>query len=533
MIQLFVKTKTTLCGSIKWYPMKNKLVQLFYILLILTGPFKLAAQEKLEQQVKTQLITHIQLMDGTGKPAINASVRISGKKIVEIGKLSPLKGEEVIDGQGWVLAPGFIDSHSHHFGDVEAHPEALPTNNQGITTIIIGQDGGSLPMDTIAARMKSHPIALNVGTYTGQSTLREEVMGEKNVYRQASQMEIDKMKIILRNELKKGSMGLSTGLEYEQAFFSSKDEVIQLAKVAAAEKTRYMSHIRSEDVRMPDAIDEIIEIGRVTKMPVQISHIKLGKKDDWGTAKVLIEKLEKARAAGINITADVYPYTYWNSTLRVLFPTRDYTNPVSAELAVNQIIDVNESYLVKYAPVEAYRGKTIAAIAAMRNEKPSTTLMALIAIASDFKEKNPNFKGTIDAIAGKSMIEKDVAEFIAWPNANICSDGNAGGHPRGHGAFTRVLGKYVREDKVISLENAIYKMTGLSAKHLGIKDRGVIAVGNYADLVLFNPATVKDNATIQDSKALSTGIEMVWINGQVTYKNQKVTGNYPGVFIKR
>ena len=514
--------------------MKTKWVHFFSFLFVLPGSLELAAQNKNQPPEKTQLITHVQLIDGTGKSAIPASVRISGKKIVQIGTLTPVKGEEIIDGQGWILAPGFIDSHSHHFGDLDTHPEAIPTNNQGITTIIIGQDGESFPMDTIVARMKFQPIAMNVGTYTGQSSLREEVMGEKNVYRQASQLEIDKMKIILKRELKKGSLGLSTGLEYEQAFFSSKDEVIQLAKVAAAEKTRYMSHIRSEDIRMTDAIDEIIELGRVTKMPVQISHIKLAKKDDWGTAKLLIAKLEKARAEGINITADVYPYTYWNSTLRVLFPTRDYSNPVSAEFAVNHTFDANESYLVKYAPVEAYRGKTIAAIAAMRNEKPSTTLMALIAIASDFKEKNPNFKGTVEAIAAKSMIEKDVAAFIAWPNANICSDGNnTGGHPRGQGAFTRVLGKYVREDKIISLENAIYKMTGLSAKHLGIKDRGVIAVGNYADLVLFNPATVKDNATIQDSRALSSGIEMVWINGQVTYKNQKATGNYPGVFIKR
>ncbi len=514
--------------------MKSKLVYHFSFLIVLLGCLPLAAQNNKLVKEKTQLITHVQLIDGTGKPAKDAAVRIQGNKIIQIGSLVPQKEEMVIDGQGWVLAPGFIDSHSHHFDNLDIHPEALPTNNQGITTIIIGQDGESYSMDTLAQIMKAQPMAINIGTYTGQSTLREEVMGDKDVYRQASQLEIDKMKIILKNELKKGSFGLSTGLEYEQAFFSSKDEVIQLAKVAAAEKTSYMSHIRSEDIRMPDAIDEIIEIGRVTKMPVQISHIKLGKKDDWGTAKILINKLEKARAAGINITADVYPYTYWNSTLRVLFPTRDYTNPVSAEFAVNQIIDVNESYLVKYAPVEAYRGKTIAAIAAMRNEKPSTTLMALIAIASAFKEKNPEFKGTIDAIAGKSMIESDVAAFIAWPNANICSDGNnTGGHPRGQGAFARVLGKYVREDKVIPLETAIYKMTGLTAKHVGIKNRGVIAVGNYADLVLLNPATVKDNATIQNSRALSTGIEMVWINGQVTYKNQKTTGAYPGVFIKK
>ena len=513
--------------------MKIKFISIVSFLFIVSYTNTLFAQEKNTANQKTELITNVQLIDGTGKPAYSASVRIQGKKIIKVGQLKAGTNEEVIDGHGLVLAPGFIDSHSHHFGDLDDHPEAIPTNSQGITTIIIGQDGASYPLDTIAEQFKNHAMAVNVASYTGQGSLRVEVMGEKDVFREASQAEIDKMKIILQKELEKGSFGLSTGLEYEQAFFSSKDEVIQLAKVAAAAKTRYMSHIRSEDIRLQDAIDEIIEIGRVTKMPVQISHIKIAKKDDWETSSALIKKLEKARAAGINITADVYPYTYWNSTLRVLFPTRDYTNPISAEFAVNHTFDPNESYLVKYAPVEAYRGKTIAAIAAMRNEKPSVTLMSLIAIASDFKEKNPNFKGTVEAIAAKSMIEKDVANFIAWPYANICSDGNASGHPRGHGAFTRVLGKYVREDKIISLENAIHKMTGLTAKHLGITDRGIIAAGNYADLVLLNPATVKDNATIQNSTALSSGIEMVWINGKLTYQNQKATGNYPGVLIKR
>jgi len=511
--------------------MKTKFLSVFSFLL-LTITTQLFAQKNSSTQ-PTQFITNVQLIDGTGKPAYSASVRIQGKKIIQVGALKAYQNEKVIDGLGLVLAPGFIDSHSHHFGDLDDHPEAIPTNSQGITTIIIGQDGGSYAMDTIAKMFKEHSMAVNVGNYTGQGTIREEVMGENDVYREATQAEIDKMKIILQKELDKGSLGLSTGLEYEQAFFSSKDEVIQLAKVAAAAKSRYMSHIRSEDIRFQDAIDEIIEIGRITKMPVQISHIKIAKKDDWETSKALIAKLEKARAEGINITADIYPYTYWNSTLRVLFPTRDYTNPVSAEFAVNHTFDANESYLVKYAPVEAYRGKTLAAIAAMRNEKPSVTLMALIAIATDFKEKNPNFKGTVEAIAAKSMIEKDIANLMAWPYANICSDGSASGHPRGHGAFTRVLSKYVREDKIISLENAIHKMTGLTAKHLGIRDRGIIAVGNYADLVLLNPATVKDNATIQNGTALSTGIEMVWINGQLTYQNQKATGNYPGVLIKR
>ena len=512
--------------------MKNKLCLIFSILFLLFITDQLIAQKK-PSTSSTLFITNIQLIDGTGKPAYSASVRIQGNKILQVGSLKAMKNEQIMDGKGLVLAPGFIDSHSHHFADLEQHPQAIPTNSQGITTIIIGQDGGSYKMDTLLKKFKEHSVAVNVATYTGQASLREEVMGEKDVYREASQAEIDKMKILLQKELDKGSLGLSTGLEYEQAFFSSKDEVLQLAKVAASAKARYMSHIRSEDIRLQSAIDEIIEIGRQTKMPVQISHIKIAQKDDWETSTALIAKLEKARAAGINITADVYPYTYWNSTLRVLFPTRDYTNPVSAEYAVNHTFDANESYLVKYAPVEAYVGKTIAQIAAIRNEKPSVTLMALIAIAADFKEKNPHFNESIEAIAAKSMVEKDVANFIAWPYANICSDGNAGGHPRGHGAFTRVLAKYVREDKIISLENAIYKMTALTAQHLGIQDRGIIKAGNYADLVLFNPATVKDNATIQDSKALSSGIEMVWINGQLTYQNKKATGNFPGVLIKR
>lgn len=512
--------------------MKNTFNSILCLFFLFIYPSSLHAQKNLSS-IPTLLITHIQLIDGTGKPAYNAALRIQGKKIIEVGALTAHKNEKTIDGRGYILAPGFIDSHSHHFGDLEDHPEALPTNSQGITTIVIGQDGGSYKMDSLIKIFKEHAVAVNVATYTGQSSLREEVMGEKEVYRKASQLEIDKMKILLKKELDQGSLGLSTGLEYEQAFFSSKDEVLQLAQVAALVNARYMSHIRSEDVRLQEAIDEIIEIGRQTKMPVQISHIKIAKKDDWESAPLLLAKLENARAAGVNITADVYPYTYWNSTLRVLFPTRDYTNLESAEFAVNHTFDANESYLVKFAPVPAYVGKTLAQIAVMRNEKPSVTLMSLIAIAADFKEKNPSFKGSIEAIAAKSMLEKDVANFIAWPNANICSDGNAGGHPRGYGAFTRVLAKYVREDKIMTMENAIYKMTGLTAQHLGIQDRGIIKPGNYADLVLFNPITVKDNATIQDSRALSSGIEMVWINGQITYQNKKATGNYPGVLIKR
>ena len=484
-------------------------------------------------QNSSTLITNVRVMDGTGRPAVKGSVRIKGDIILEVGNLKPNPNEKVIDGKGQVLAPGFIDAHSHHLGDLQKNPNGLSTSNQGITTVVIGQDGESYPMDSLEKDMKEKHIVANIASYTGHSSLREEIMGEKNLFRNATQAEIDKMKNILSKELSKGSLGLSTGLEYEQAFYSNRDEVLQLAKVAAAANTRYISHIRSEDVTMADALDEIIQIGKITKMPVQISHIKLAKQSDWNTASSILAQLEKARAEGVQITADVYPYTFWNSTLRVLFPARDYTNMASAQLAVTQLFDPSQSYIVQYAPNPSYVGKTLSAIAVERKESDAQALMSLVAIAADFKEKHPGYKGSIEAIAAKSMNESDVAKFIAWPYSVICSDGNGGGHPRGYGSFTRVLGKYVREDKVISLENAVHKMTAQTAEYLGIKDRGIIAVGKKADLVLLNPETVIDHAAILNSHALSTGIEMLWVNGQLVYAQQKATGKKPGVLIKR
>ena len=479
------------------------------------------------------IITNIQLVDGTGKPAVNASVRIVGNKIVAIGNLKPNKMDQIIDGKGKVLAPGFIDSHSHHFGDLNKNREGLSTSSQGITTIVIGQDGNGYPMDSLTKWMQTKPVVSNVATYTGQSSLREIAMGENDLYRNATAKEIDQMKSILASELKKGSLGLSTGLEYEASFYSSKQEVLDLAKVTAAHQGLYTSHIRSEDLHMDEAIEEIIEIGRQTKMPVQVSHIKIANKLNWGTANLILKKLDDARKEGINISADIYPYTFWNSTLRVLFPGKDFDNLTSAEMATKQLFDPSASYLMQYAPIPSYKGKSVTEIGIERNESPAQALMSLIKIAEDFKNANPNYAGGIEVIAGKAMSEEDVKVFMAWPQAIICSDGNAGGHPRGYGAFTRVLGKYVREEKVLPIEKAIYKMTGQSADFFGFKDRGRIAVGHYADLVLLDPNTVIDQANIKNSHALSTGIEMVWVNGTLVYQAQKSTGKQPGVLIKR
>lgn len=504
----------------------RKVLLSFFLIYSLAVP----AQTTPASPSSSQVIKNVLLIDGLGTPGRKSSVRIQDGVISEVGNLTPKVNETVIDGGGKILAPGFIDTHSHLDRDLPKHPEAIPALNQGVTTIVVGQDGWSEPIDAVKAYLKSKPPAVNVATYTGQTALRTAVMGENNLQRTATQPEIDSMKALLAAEMQKGSLGLSTGLEYEGAHFSSRDEVLQLAKVAAQYGGRYISHLRSEDAGLADALDEIIQIGREAKLPVQISHFKIALKDDWGSAAKLLAQLEAARQSGVNITADCYPYEYWYSTLRVLFPKTDFTNKESAEFAVGHTVDPAASVVFPFAPEKSYEGKTLTAIAAMRKESPAQALMSLIAMTTSYWNEYPDAKD-VEGILGKSMTDADVVPLLSWANTNLCSDGGAGGHPRSHGAFTRFLSTYVREKKAVSLETAIYKMTALAAEHVGIKNRGVIAPGYAADLVLFDPATVKDNATVENPTALSDGILKVWVAGKIVYQNKASTHRYPGVFL--
>lgn len=482
--------------------------------------------------IPTRIITNVKVVDGTGTPARNAAVRLEGDRIMAVGELQPFPGELVEDGGGKILTPGFIDTHSHLEGSLQSKPQALAALNQGITTIVAGQDGYGSWMDSLEDNIKRNPPAINVATYTGQTGLREKVMGEENLHRTATKEELEKMKTLLAAEMKKGSLGLSTGLEYAGAWFSSYNEVLELAKVAAFNQGRYISHLRSEDIQLRDAIEEIISIGKEARIPVQISHLKIALKNDWKTAPAILARLERARQQGINITADVYPYEFWRSTLKVLFPKTDYTNEASAEFAVTQSLDPSASVLVAFKPQPEYRGKTLSEVAALRNETPARTLMALIAEAEAYRKANPD-SGGVEGIMGKSMTDADVSAFLSWQHTNICSDGADGGHPRGYGSFTRVLAQYVREKKIMSLETAINKMTALSAEHVGIRQRGLIAAGYYADLVLLDPDTVQDHATIQNPQALSDGILKVWVNGELVYANKEFMDKFPGRLIKR
>jgi N-acyl-D-aspartate/D-glutamate deacylase len=469
----------------------------------------------------THLITKVKVIDGTGLPAFDGSVRIVNDRIRDIGNLSRFPGESITDGNGKILAPGFIDTHSHHDWGLDKNPSALAVTNQGVTTIVVGQDGGSVPIDTIVLQMKNTPVSVNVASYTGHAWLREHFM--KDLHRKATPTEIDSMKSLLTRELDKGSLGLGSGLEYEAAFYCAPEEVIELAKVAAAKGGRYISHLRSEDVNLDDAIDEIINIGYEAKLPVQISHFKIALRSKWATSQKIINKLEQARLNGIDITADVYPYAMWGSTPRVLFPKKDFTNLASAEFATRELFDPAASYMTNYPPNRSWQGKTVTDIGKLNNESPAQALMRIIRESEN----------TGASIVATSMSETDISNFLKWPHSNVCSDGSLGGHPRGHGTFTRILGRYVREQKLMSLETAIQKMTSLAAEHTGIKSRGQISPGYFADLVLFDPETVIDNATITDPKALSTGIQYVWVNGKLVYHDQKAVPNFPGVFVKR
>ena len=479
----------------------------------------------------TTLIRNVLVLDGTGGDARPGAVRVVGDRIADVGAtLAPRPGENLVDGGGLTLAPGFIDTHSHADRALVRGNDGLGALSQGITAVVVGEDGSSpYPLAAFFDSLTRRGMPLNVAAYVGHGTVRERVMG-KDYKRHATDAEVERMKQVLSAELKSGALGLSSGLEYDPGIYSARSEVLELAKVAAATGGRYISHIRSEDRAEWDAIDEIIRIGQAGG-PVQISHTKLAMKSLWGQGDSLIHVLNRARAAGVNVTADVYPYRYWQSGLSVLFPDRNFTDRKAAEFALDQVAPPDEITLTSYGPYPEYAGKTVAQIAAERGTDPATTLLALVKDADDARKAG---RPSGETIIAASMDEGDIEEIMGWPFTNICTDGELDGrHPRGFGSFTRVLGRYVRERHVVSLPEAIRKMTSLAADNVGIANRGRVVAGAFADLVLFDPATVIDNATPADPHALSTGIVKVWVNGKLAYDGAKTTGTRAGAVIRR
>lgn len=472
------------------------------------------------------LIADTLLVDGTGVPPRRADVRIAGDRIVAIGSLERRPGETVVEARGLALAPGFIDTHSHHDDKLAKTPAALPVVSQGVTTIIVGQDGGStLPLGRYFGKLDRKPVAVNVASYSGHNSLRAKVLGH-DFKRRATPAEVEQMRRRLAADMDAGALGLSTGLEYDPGIYSDKSEVLTLAREAAAHGGRYISHMRSEDRNLWAALDELVAIGREARIPVQLSHAKLAMTDWWGQADRFLAVLDKARAEGIDATLDIYPYPNWQSTLTVLWPERDFANRRTAEFVLDHLAPADGLLLSEFTPDPRLVGKTVADVARIRGIDAPAAAMALIREAEAKK-------GDVTVI-GTSMDERDIGRLIAWPHANISSDGSLVDlHPRGAGSFTRVLRVYVREQKRLTLEDAVRKMSGLAAQHIGLADRGEIRPGAFADLVLFDPATVADHATPDHPGALSTGITRVWVNGVIVYQDGKATGAHPGRALRR
>lgn len=473
------------------------------------------------------------VVDGTGEKARSEDVLIIGGRIQAIGDFEKISGDQVIDASGLILAPGFIDTHSHHDRGLPQHPHATAAVSQGITTIVVGMDGTSSQMaQPLRASIKATPISVNVATYTGHGSLRSAVMGN-DYRREASQEEVIAMSALLERELAAGSLGLSTGLEYDPGIYSNTDEVTALAKVAAASNARYISHMRSEDRNLEEALEELLQIGKKANIPVQISHIKLASVDLWGQAARILKRLDKARAAGIEVTADIYPYTYWEASLSVLLPNRDFNDIKAANYVLEKLAPASGLTLTYYEPDPTLVGKNIAQIAATRNRGEAETFLQLLRDAYDRDPDDDTHLFSRDSVMGVSMTEEDIAALIAWPHTNLCSDGGISGHPRGFGAFPRAIHEYVVKRPVVSLEEMIRKMTSLSATHMGLANRGIIAPGYAADLVLLDIDELKDQSSIENHSALSTGIVGVWVGGQRVWENATPTGAYPGVFVSQ
>jgi len=480
----------------------------------------------------TLVITHGRIADGGGGPLVQGKVLVvqgdTIAAVVDEKGYTPPAGARIIDAKGMVVAPGFIDTHTHADGKILEMPGAETQVRQGITTVLGGQDGSSQwPLGEFLADVERKGSAVNMATTVGFGTIREKAMGADNK-RPARPDEIAKMRSLVEAAMREGAFGLSSGLEYEPDSFSTTDEIVEVAKAAKALGGFYISHVRDEGLKVIDSFRELIDIAARAGIPAQISHIKLGSVSAWGRFPEYAAAMKDADARKLHITADCYPYNYWHSTLRVLVLSRRYDDRGEVTRGVDDNGGPENILLARYVPDRSIEGKSLAEIARARKTDPYTLYMDLIR-ETDPEHRNPAWGDDPEGILGISMREEDIRAFYADPRVMVSSDGAIHGeHPRGAGSFPRFLARYVREGKVVSLEEGIRKMTSLPASVLGLADRGRLATGKKADLVVFDPATVADRSTIQDPWAAPVGLPYVVVNGQVALDNGTPTGARAG-----
>jgi len=515
------------------------------------------------------LFKDARIFDGTGCPWFRGDLAVEGRRIAAVGKLDGAAAKRVIVADGLALAPGFIDIHSHSDTSILVNPGAESKIRQGVTTEVVGQCGASAAPLVGRAREDNEPepgeeelaiswgsmaeymdavdrkgVAVNIAPLIGHGQIRRCVMGYDR--RPPTEDELRAMERLVAESMEAGAFGLTTGLIYPPGCYGDTDEVVALAKVVAGYGGIYMSHIRNEEAGLLAAVEEAIDIGRRADLPVQISHHKACDQANWGRVKDSLALIEAARREGIDVTADQYPYIATATGLSSIVP--DWAHEGGPQALVARLGDPETRARLR-REVDAYqrvRGWDKIYVSSARGHRECEGKNLVEVGQSMGKEPvDAAFDLLIDtgATAGMvrfAMCEEDVATVMRYPGTMIGSDSSAisparGGmpHPRTYGTFPRVLGRYVRDLKVLTLEDAVRKMTGLPAWRLGLWDRGLIRPGYAADLVLFDPDAIADQATFSDPHRFPVGIKVVVVNGAVTVEDGEQGSTRAGLCLRK
>jgi dihydroorotase/N-acyl-D-amino-acid deacylase len=549
----------------------------FLVLALLCCP---AAPLAAQTSTYDLVIRNGRLIDGTGSPWYSADLAIRGGRIAAIGRLDGARAKRVVDAGGQVVAPGFIDMLGQSELAILANPSLPSKIFQGITTEITGEGGSPAPLTdaiiaadrawyqqldiepdwrTLAeyyARLERQGIGINLATYVGATQVRRVVLGDED--RDPTPAQLDRMRELVRQAMRDGAVGLSTSLQYPPAPYAETPELIALAREAARLGGVYATHLRNESDEIIPALDEAIRIGREAGIPVEVWHLKTAGKNNWGRMPEVVAKIDSARKAGVDIAADTYAYPAWfnslssfvppwahdGGTARLLERLRDpetrrriRRDMVSADAGWDnswQKISGPEAILigaVHDSALRQYQGRTLAEVAQARGGDAIEALL-------DFLMEDEAY--TFVAVFGMSEADVALALEQPWVSINCDSEGAAPEgilskthpHPRAYGTFPRILRKYVREEGRLTLEEAIRKFTSLAAQRMRLGDRGVLKVGMWADVVVFDPETVRDRATFAQPHQLAEGMRWVLVNGVPVIAEGKATGARPGKVLR-
>ncbi|MBK9168864.1 MAG: D-aminoacylase [Bryobacterales bacterium] len=494
------------------------------------------------------LIRNARLIDGSGNPWFRADIGIRDGRVAAIGALPDAQAKRTIDAAGRVAAPGFIDVHTH----VESTLEKVPTADNyvldGVTTIVTGNCGGSMAnLGEWFTKLEQSGVGLNVSSLIGHNSVRREVMGTAN--RHATPDELAQMADLVSRNMREGAVGFSTGLIYIPGTYSNTEEVVALAKAAAQHRGVYATHMRDEGERVMDAIAEAVHVGREAGMRVQVSHFKIDNRRLWGMSEKTLARIDQARAEGIDVVVDQYPYERSSTNLGITLPSwaladgndqllarlRDPATRARVVREMEALLrslghkDYSYATVAYHAPDHSLEGKTIARIAQAKGRRG---VRGQIQTILEIMEKGGA------QMVYHSMGDEDVERILRYPFTAVASDGGVREfgvgmpHPRSYGTNARVLAEYVRTRNVIRLEDAIRRMTSLPARTFGFRDRGLLRAGFQADIVLFDPGRVQDKATFAEPHQYSEGFDVVLVNGVAVVEDGKVTGARAGRILR-